>query len=334
MNIDLSTSYLGLQLSHPFMPGASPMADNLDTVKKLEDAGASAIVLRSLFEEQIELDRRGVDALMLSYEDSFAEAPSYFPMADEFAFTPDRYLDRIAAIRAAVALPVIASLNGVSPGGWVSLAESMQQAGAHAIELNIYHLPSDPEKSAADIENAVVEILENMLRRITIPVAVKLSPFYSSLPNFAKRLEGSGAKGLVLFNRFYQPDIDIEELEVTPSLQLSTSSELRLRLRWMAILEGVKGLDFAISGGVHTVEDALKALMSGATAVQMVSCLLQHGPSHLMKLIVGVYNWMEEHEYSSIGELRGCMSYRKCPDPGGYERSNYLHVLQTWSVGA
>ena len=334
MNIDLSTSYLGLQLSHPFMPGASPMADNLDTVKKLEDAGASAIVLRSLFEEQIEMDRRGVDALMLSYEDSFAEAPSYFPMADEFAFTPDRYLDRIAAIRAAVALPVIASLNGVSPGGWVSLAESMQQAGAHAIELNIYHLPSDPEKSAADIENAVVEILENMLRRITIPVAVKLSPFYSSLPNFAKRLEGSGAKGLVLFNRFYQPDIDIEELEVTPSLQLSTSSELRLRLRWMAILEGVKGLDFAISGGVHTVEDALKALMSGATAVQMVSCLLQHGPSHLMKLIVGVYNWMEEHEYSSIGELRGCMSYRKCPDPGGYERSNNLHVLQTWSVGA
>ena len=327
MNIDLSTSYLGLQLSHPFMPGASPMADNLDTVKKLEDAGASAIVLRSLFEEQIGMDRRGVDALMLSYEDSFAEAPSYFPMADEFAFTPDRYLDRIAAIRAAVALPVIASLNGVSPGGWVSLAESMQQAGAHAIELNIYHLPSDPEKSAADIENAVVEILENMLRRITIPVAVKLSPFYSSLPNFAKRLEGSGAKGLVLFNRFYQPDIDIEELEVTPSLQLSTSSELRLRLRWMAILEGVKGLDFAISGGVHTVEDALKALMSGATAVQMVSCLLQHGPSHLMKLIVGVYNWMEEHEYSSIGELRG-------PDPGGYERSNYLHVLQTWSVGA
>jgi len=332
MNINLSTSYLGLKLAHPFMPGASPMVDKLDTVKQLEDAGASAIILRSLFEEQIEMDQRGVDSLMLSYEESFAEAPSYFPRAEEFAFTPERYLDQIAAIRAAVGVPVIASLNGVSPGGWLSLAESMQQAGADALELNIYSLPSNPEISGAEIENSVIEILENIVGRVSIPVAVKLSPFYSSLPNLARRLASSGARGLVLFNRFYQPDINIDDLEVTPSLQLSDSSELRLRLRWMAILEEIKELDFAISGGVHTVEDAIKALMSGATTVQMVSALLQHGPSHLMKVIVGVYNWMEEHEYGSVEELRGCMSYRKCPDPSGYERANYLRVLQTWQV--
>ena len=332
MSIDLSTSYLGLRLAHPFMPGASPMVDNLDTVKKLEDAGASAIILHSLFEEQIEMDWRGVDSLMLSHEESFAEAVSYFPKAEEFALTPERYLEQIAAIRDTVAVPVIASLNGVTPGGWVSLAESMQQAGAHALELNIYHLPADPDVSASEIENAVVEILENMLQRISIPVAVKLSPFYSSLPNFAKRLAGSGARGLVLFNRFYQPDIDIEDLEVSPSLQLSDSSELRLRLRWMALLEGLQGLDFALSGGVHDAKDAVKALMAGATTVQMVSCLLHHGPVHLKGIIDGVLEWMDEHEYTSVQELRGCMSYRKCPDPGGYERANYLRVLQTWQV--
>lgn len=332
MSIDLSTNYLGLKLIHPFIPGASPLADNLDTVKQLEDAGASAIVLRSLFEEQIEMDWRGVDALMLSHEESTAEAISYFPRAEEFALTPDRYLEHIAAIRATVNVPVIASLNGVTPGGWISLAESMQQAGADALELNIYQLPADPDVSGAEIEDTVVQLLESMLQRITIPVAVKLSPFYSSLPNFAKRLAASGACGLVLFNRFYQPDIDIEDLEVTPSLHLSDSSELLLRLRWMAILESIPNLDFSLSGGVHKPEDAIKAIMSGATTVQMVSCLLKHGPSHLRNLIVGVYEWMGEHEYTSVDELRGCMSYRKCPDPGGYERANYLRVLQTWRV--
>ena len=332
MSIDLSTTYLGLQLKHPFMPGASPLVDNLDTVKRLEDAGASAIVLHSLFEEQIEMDSRGVDSLLLSHEESFSEAVSYFPRAEEFALTPERYLDQIAAIRTAVNIPVIASLNGVTPGGWVSLAESMQQAGADALELNIYQLPANPEVSGADIENTVVEILESLLQRVQIPIAVKLSPFYSSLPNFAKRLAGSGARGVVLFNRFYQPDLDIEDLEVTPSLHLSDSSELRLRLRWMAILEGIKGLDFALSGGVHTTEDAIKALMAGATTVQLVSALLQHGPDRLREIIVGVYEWMDEHDYASVQELRGCMSYRKCPNPGGYERANYLRVLQTWQV--
>lgn len=332
MSIDLSTNYLGLKLIHPFMPGASPMVDSLDTVKQLEDAGASAIVLHSLFEEQIEMDWRGVDSLMLSHEESSAEAISYFPRAEEFALTPERYLDQIASIRAAVRVPVIASLNGVTPGGWVSLAESMQQAGADALELNIYQLPADTGVTGSEIEDTVVQILETMLQRITIPVAIKLSPFYSSLPNFVRRLSLSGATGVVLFNRFYQPDIDIEDLEVAPSLQLSDSSELRLRLRWMAILESIPNLDFAISGGVHTPTDAIKALMAGATAVQLVSSLLQHGPNHLRKVIVGVYEWMAEHEYTSVNELRGCMSYRKCPDPGGYERANYLRVLQTWQV--
>ena len=332
MSIELSTNYLGLQLKHPFIPGASPLADNIDTVKQLEDAGASAIVLRSLFEEQIEMDWRGVDALMLSHEESSAEAISYFPRAEEFALTPDRYLEHIAAVRASVDVPVIASLNGVTPGGWVSLAESMQQAGADALELNIYQLPADAEVSGSEIEDTVVQLLDTMLERITIPVAVKLSPFYSSLPNFAKRLAASGAGGLVLFNRFYQPDIDIEELEVAPSLQLSDSSELLLRLRWMAILESIENLDFSLSGGVHTGSDAIKALMAGSTTVQMVSCLLKNGPGHLKKIITEVNEWMTEHEYQSVKELRGCMSYRKCPDPGGYERANYLRVLQTWRV--
>ena len=332
MSIELSTNYLGLQLKHPFIPGASPLADNLETVKQLEDAGASAIVLRSLFEEQIEMDWRGVDALMLSHEESSAEAISYFPRAEEFALTPDRYLEHIAAVRASVDIPVIASLNGVTPGGWVSLAESMQQAGADALELNIYQLPADPEVSGSEIEDTVVQLLDTMLERITIPVAVKLSPFYSSLPNFAKRLAASGADGLVLFNRFYQPDVDIEELEVAPSLQLSDSSELLLRLRWMAILESIENLDFSLSGGVHTGSDAVKALMAGSTTVQMVSCLLKNGPGHLKKIITEVNEWMTEHEYASVNELRGCMSYRKCPDPGGYERANYLRVLQTWRV--
>jgi len=308
------------------------MVDNLDLVKQLEDAGASAIVLHSLFEEQIEMDQRGVDALMLSHEESFSEAISYFPKSGDFAFTPDRYLEQIAAIKRCVGIPVIASLNGVTPGGWVSLAKSMEQAGASAIELNVYQLPGNPALSGTDIEVAVLEILSSMVKHITIPVAVKLSPFYSSLPNLARSLEGAGAKGLVLFNRFYQPDIDIETLEVTPSLKLSDSSELRLRLRWMAILESIQGLDFALSGGVHNSVDAIKALMAGSTTVQLVSCLLQHGPQRLREIIDGVQEWMTEHEYSSVSELRGCMSYRKCPDPGGYERANYLHILQTWQV--
>ncbi len=332
MSIELATNYLGLQLKHPFVPGASPLVDNLDTVRQLEDAGASAIVMRSLFEEQIEMDWRGVDSLMLSHEESSAEAISYFPRAEEFALTPDRYLEHIASIRAAVDVPVIASLNGVTPGGWVSLAESMQQAGADALELNIYQLPADTEVSGSEIEDTVVRLLDTMLGRITIPVAVKLSPFYSSLPNFAKRLAASGASGLVLFNRFYQPDINIEDLEVAPSLHLSDSSELLLRLRWMAILESIPNLDFSLSGGVHTGSDAVKALMSGATTVQMVSCLLKNGPGYLEKIITEVRDWMAEHEYASVKELRGCMSYRKCPDPGGYERANYLRVLQTWRV--
>ncbi len=332
MSIELATNYLGLQLKHPFIPGASPLVDNLDTVKQLEDAGAAAIVMRSLFEEQIEMDWRGVDSLMLSHEESSAEAISYFPRAEEFALTPDRYLEHIASIRAAVDVPVIASLNGVTPGGWVSLAESMQQAGADALELNIYQLPADTEVSGSEIEDTVVRILDTMLGRITIPVAVKLSPFYSSLPNFAKRLAASGASGLVLFNRFYQPDINIEDLEVSPLLHLSDSSELLVRLRWMAILESIPNLDFSLSGGVHTGSDAVKALMSGSTTVQMVSCLLKNGPAHLKKIITEVREWMTEHEYNSVEELRGCMSYRKCPDPGGYERANYLRVLQTWRV--
>lgn len=327
---DLSTTYLGLSLAHPFVPGASPLVDSLDTVRRLEDAGAPAIVMHSLFEEQIEMDARGVDQLMLAHEESFAEATTYFPRADEFALSPDRYLEQIARIKAAVDVPVIASLNGVSLGGWVTLAESMQQAGADALELNTYFLASDPTVDAASVELAVTDLLVATCATVTIPVAVKLSPFFSSLPNLARQLESAGADGLVLFNRFYQPDIDIENLEVTPSLRLSDPSELRLRLRWAAILEGQTSLDLALSGGVHDAADAIKALMAGATTVQLVSALLRHGPEHLRTVVEGVREWMSEHEYVNVRELRGCMSYRRCPDPAGYERANYLRVLQTW----
>ncbi len=329
---DLRTEYLGLSLAHPLVPGASPLVDHLDVVRQLEDAGAPAIVMHSLFEEQIETDWRGVDRLMLSHEESFAEATTYFPHAEDFALTPDRYLEHIARIKAAVDVPVIASLNGITTGGWITLAESMQQAGADAIELNTYFLATNPERDASAVEADITDLLVALCGAVTIPVAVKLSPFFSSLPNFARQLEAAGADGLVLFNRFYQPDIDIETLEVSPSLRLSDSSELRLRLRWAAILEGQANLDLAISGGVHTAEDAIKALMAGATTVQMVSALLKQGPGHLATVLAGVKTWMAEHDYASVAELRGCMSYRHCPDPAGYERANYLRVLQTWVV--
>lgn len=327
--MDLSTRWLGLDLPHPFMPGASPLADDLDVVRRLEDAGAAAIVLRSLFEEQIEHEQRGADEFVHAPGDH-AEAQSYFPATDVFALGPDKYLEQLRRIRAAVHVPVIASLNGASPGGWLAYAKSMAQAGAHALELNFYMLATEPTEGAELLERRLVELVREVKAQVTLPVAVKLSPFFSALPNLAQRLVVAGADGLVLFNRFYQADIDIEQLEVTRSLHLSTPSELLLRLRWLAILFGRVTVPLAVSGGVHGPEDAIKSLMAGASAVQMVSALLQHGPDHLRLVRAGVARWMESHEYESLAQLRGSMSHAKCPDPLAYERGDYAAILQSW----
>lgn len=329
--MDLSTSYLGLELPHPLMPGASPLVDDLDQVRRLEDAGASAIVMHSLFEEQLERERVGAERHMEAHGDSFAEAMSYFPLPDEYAMGPDRYLEQIRKIREAVAVPVIASLNGVTPEGWLGYARSMQEAGAAAIELNVYYIPTDPQESSEHVEWRVVEAARMVKEAVSVPVAVKLSPFYSSPANLALRLDELGVDGLVLFNRFYQPEIDIETLEAFPRLHLSDPSELLLRLRWLAILSGRVHASLAVTGGVYGANDAIRAVMAGADAVQMVSSLLLSGPEHLRKVRVRMVEWMEEHEYESLGQMKGSMSHARCPDPAAFERANYMRVLQSWA---
>jgi dihydroorotate dehydrogenase (fumarate) len=328
--MDLRTKYLGLDLPHPFMPGASPLVDDLDTVKRLEDAGAAAIVMHSLFEEQIAREQVAAFLHTEPHGESFAEALCYFPSPDRFALGPEEYLEHITRLKATVRCPVIASLNGTTLGGWLSYARSIAQAGADALELNLYALPSSFDDSAADIEDRSIEMVRELKRSVRIPVAVKLSPFYTAFPNFAARLDAAGADGLVLFNRFYQPDIDPDALEATHRLALSTPSELPLRLRWLAILSGRVRASLAVTGGVHSAVDAVKALMSGAHAVQLVSALLRQGPGHLRRVREETAAWMQEHEYGSLEELRGCMNFQACPDPAVYERANYMLMLQGW----
>ena len=327
--MNLATTYLRLALPHPLMPGASPLVDDLDMVRRLEDAGAAAIVMHSLFEEQITAEEQAA-AQVAGHGDSFGEALSYLPGTPPFALGPDRYLEQLRRIREAVAVPVIASLNGVTASGWLEYARLLEQAGAHALELNVYHVATDPTETAAAVEARVLDVLRAVRAAVRIPLAVKLSPFYSALGHLAQELDLLGADGLVLFNRFYQPDIDPEVLEVVPALQLSDSSELRLRLRWLAILHGRVRLGLAASGGVHTGLDALKAVMAGAHAVQLVSALLRRGPEHLAVVRADLTHWLEEHEYESLAQARGSMSLLRCPDPAAFERANYLHVLQSW----
>ncbi len=330
--MDLTTNYLGLTLRNPVMPGASPLVDDLDNVRRLEDAGAAAIVMHSLFEEQITNDQLAEFAHTEHPAESFSEATSYFPRMEDYALGPDRYLERIAEIKRMVGIPVIASLNGISPGGWTSHARLIEEAGADALELNVYYVASDPDEPGTAVESRTLEILLAVRQAISIPVAVKLSPFFSSPGHFAKQLDRAGASGVVIFNRFYQPDIDIEELAASHRLDLSNSTELRLRLRWAAILHGHLRSSIAVSGGVHTVEDIIKAVMCGADVVQVVSSLLKYGPSHIGTLIKGLTQWMEEHDYTSISQMRGSMSLRNCPDPSVFERANYLRVLQLWKL--
>jgi dihydroorotate dehydrogenase (fumarate) len=328
--MDLSTRYLGLELKHPLMPGASPMVDELDTVMRLEDAGASAIVMHSLFEEQIRREQVTAFRHTESHEQSFAEALSYFPASDAFALGPHEYLEQLRRIKQAVAVPVIASLNGYSLGGWLEYARLMQDAGADALELNVYQLATDADESAQMIEDRTLEMVRAVRGAVAIPLAVKLSPFYTSLAHFAGRLDEAGVNGLVLFNRFYQPEIDIEELRVRRALHLSRSSELPLRQRWLAILSGRVKASLAVSGGVHTVVDVIQSVMSGAHAVQTVSALLQRGPGHLTVLLRELSTWLEEHEYASLQQMQGSMNLASCPDPRAYERANYMLMLQGW----
>lgn len=328
--MDLSTRYLGLDLPHPLMPGASPLVDDLDTVRRLEDAGAAAIIMHSLFEEQIVQDRLTMERTLGEPAESFAEALSYFPSPDDYALGPDAYLDHIRRVKEAVSVPVIGSLNGITPAGWIDNAVLIQQAGADALEINVYIVAGDPDDTAEEVESRVVAIARDVRDAVTIPVAVKLSPFFTAIPHLVRRLGLVGVDGCVLFNRFYQPDIDIEALEVRPGLELSTSAELRLRLRWLAMLtDRVRG-SLAVSGGIHTVEDVVKAVMAGADAVQVVSALLRHGPGHLAVLRTGLERWLIAHEYESLAQMRGSMSLRRSPSPAAFERGNYLKVLQSW----
>ena len=330
--MNMATNYMGLSLSNPLMVGASPFADDLDMVKRLEDAGASAIVMHSLFEEQIVGEQIATETLVDAPAESFAEAITYFPNPANFKLGPDEYLRQITRIKESVKIPVIASLNGTTPGGWLKFAQLMAQAGADALELNVYFLATDHHETAQMVEDHALEMFSIVKTSVKIPVAVKLSPFYSSFANFAVKLSGAGADAIVIFNRFYQPDINVEDLEVQRKLNLSNSSELLLRLQWLAILSGRIQTSLAVTGGVHTEIDVIKSIMSGANAVQMVSALLKNGPEYLKVVHGNLVKWMEEHEYNSVHQMQGSMNLVRCPDPKGYERSNYLHILKSWSI--
>jgi dihydroorotate dehydrogenase (fumarate) len=328
--MDLSTTYLGLKLKNPLMPGASPLVADLDAVRKLEDAGAAAIVMNSLFEEQIVAEQLATHHAVDVSANSFAEALSYFPAQKEYRLGPEEYLEQIGRIKKAVKIPVITSLNGTTRGGWLDYARLMEEAGADAIELNVYSLATDEKQSGDKVEQETIDLLKELKKTARVPIAVKLSPYYSSLAHFAMKLDGVGADGLVLFNRFYQPDIDVEKLEVERTLHLSDSRELNLRLRWLAILSGKIRPSLAVSGGVHTGLDAVKAVMTGAHAVQMVSALLLKGPDRLGTILEEMTAWLEDHDYESLVQMQGSMNLKRCPDPKSYERANYMHILQGW----
>jgi dihydroorotate dehydrogenase (fumarate) len=328
--MDLSTTYLGFEMPNPFICGASPLADNLDTVRTLEDAGAALIVMRSLFEEQLAAEGLATHMSMDTPAESQGEAMSYFPSLDQFVLGPDEYLDQIRKTKDAVGIPVVGSLNGDTPGGWLDYAKQIEEAGADALELHVYSVPTNPQETGEARVESTVDMVRAVRKAVSIPLAIKLSPFYSSFANVAKKLDEVGADGLVLFNRFYQPDIDVENLEVVSNLRLSTSADLPLRLRWLAIVSGHVDASLGVTGGIHTAIDAIKAVMCGAHGVQMVSALMQRGPQHIENLRQAVSEWLEEHEYENLRQMQGSMSLLKCPDPKAFVRGNYAHVLQTW----
>ena len=328
--MDLTTRYMGLTLKHPVVPSASPLSKNLDSIRALEDSGASAVVMYSLFEEQINEESQILDHYLTYGAESHAEAVSYFPDMAHYNVGPDAYLELVRAAKTAISVPVIASLNGVSKGGWTSFARQIQSAGADALELNVYYIPTDPDLTGAEVERMYVDVLKEVKAAVTIPVAIKLGPYFSSTANMARQFSAAGADALVLFNRFYQPDFDLEALEVVPHLALSTSDELKVPLRWAAILSGRVPVDLAITSGVHTPADVLKAVMAGASVVQVASELLHHGSGRIAELVEGVRAWGEEREYESIAQMCGSMSQRNVAEPAAFERANYMKVLASW----
>ncbi len=330
--IDLGTTYLGLSLKSPIVASASPLCESIRNLRQLEDAGVAAAVLPSLFEEQLNLESSYVDSDLSRGAESYPESLSFLPDLQTYNLGPDGYLELIRRAKQAVSIPIIASLNGITPGGWLRYASLMEQAGADAIELNIYSIPTDPRRRGAELEQEFCDIVRAIKQRIRIPLAVKLSPFFTSPANLAGRFAEAGAKGLVLFNRFYQPDFDLELLEIVPTLTLSHPSELLLRLHWIAILYGNVSADLAVTGGVHSAEDVLKSMMAGARVAMMTSALLRNGPMYAREVLADIARWMEDHEYESIRQMCGSMSYRSVLDPGKFERSNYMRVLSSYTV--
>ncbi len=328
--VDLTTTYMGLKLKNPIVPSASPLSANLDTVKRMADAGAAAITLHSLFEEQIEFEAEALTHFLEHGTEQFAEALTYFPPMHEYRRQPDEYVEHIHQCKEAVDVPIIASLNGVSTGGWTGYAKKFEEAGADAVELNVYYIPTNDTLMSYDVEDLYVKLLKEVKRHVNIPVAMKLSPYFSAMPHVASMLDAEGADALVLFNRFYQPDIDIEELEVTPNLKLSSRVEMRLPMRWIAILYGRLDCSMALTSGIHRPEDVIKAVMVGADVANVCSVLLKKGPGRIEKLLKGVTTWMEEHEYESVEQMKGSMSHESVPEPAAFERANYMKVLNSY----
>jgi dihydroorotate dehydrogenase (fumarate) len=330
--IDLSTTYLGLKLKNPLVPSAGPLCEDVGNIRRMEDSGAAAVVLHSLFEEQINLESMELDRFISAAEETGPEAAGHFPDMLGYNRGPEGYLKHIRKVKEAVRIPVIASLNGTSVGGWLKYAKEMEQAGADALELNIYHIPVDPDVTGDQVERKYCDLVREVKAVVHIPVAVKLGPYFSSMANMAKRLDASGADGLVLFNRFYQPDFDLEALEVVPNLLLSSQYELLLRLNWIAVLYGNVRPDLALTGGVHTATDVVKAMMAGAKIAMMTSALLKKGISYLDTVLTELLIWLGEHEYDSIRQMQGSMSRNAVPQPQAFERANYMKVLSSYAM--
>lgn len=329
--IDLTTNYLGLKLANPLVPSSSPLSKSLDSAKKLEDAGAAALVMASLFEEKIESEEKQMERFFYQQSIGYGEADSFHPVPDSIKTYQDQYLDHLWALKNSLSIPVIASLNGTSLGGWLDYAQALQQAGADALELNIYHLPANLGERGEAVENRYIEILQIIKSQVRLPVTLKLTSQFSSPLNFVKSLEKAGANGVVLFNRFYQPDINLETLQVEPKLELSTSSEVLLRIRWLAVMYGRVNLSLAATGGFHNREDVVKALLAGADVVHLCSVLLERGIDSLQEILQGLQQWLTAHEYESVNQLKGSVSQQHAIDPSAYQRANYVHVLDSYS---
>lgn len=330
--LDLTTHYLGMRLKNPLVASASPISKKVDLVRRVEEAGAAAIVMYSLFEEQITHESYELDHYLNRGTHSYAESLSYFPDLEHYNIGPESYLEHLHRIKEAVEIPVIGSLNGISSGGWIEYARRIEEAGADALELNIYYLPTDVDLSSAELEDAYVNLVKDVRAAVKIPIALKLSPFFTTLPAIARRFVEAGANGLVLFNRFYQPDFDLEVLEVVPNLELSTSQELRLPLRWIAILYGRIQADLALTSGVHSAQDVLKAMMAGANVAMMTSELLARGIGRITTILEDLQRWMVEHEYESIQQMQGSMSQRAVAEPAAFERANYMKALNSFDT--